>query len=775
MMGQPKWRRTAVINIALTFSCGISLIIFIIVVTARQPASAHSTSIIYEGDCQRTEWINVLFHAFISLTSSLILASTRFFMQILSSPSRKEIDRAHMRLRSLEIGISSLKNLRFVSHIKSIGWLSLLVSSVPIHLFFNSSVFEVNYYGSDWRLTIASSSFSTQEVAFFPPGASLANAGVPTGGWDNSNISESHGSARLGYGEFVALPEYWDKLSAAHQSITKTAKDSGQWYNMTAKQCLEEYASCRSRSEYRDVVIVVDTETNGTDGWVRSQVFSDPNEELDPIWDSHIPQDSPNSLWYSAQCATYLSTFPVWIDSYAFCLNTCGMVLGLDSPSLLTNVSLPHLEQRPSFEATSLYNANSLTRLGYNNKQKEFNVRYCLAEPSPDYTCRVAMSNTLLIATITCVLLQVLIFTIITRYLSNESLATIGDVLESFITNPDPLTLGLGTLGIQDIHLLKSKKLDPNEVTKLSNKPQPRIWRRQSNRIISVVPKSAWSGTFAPILLFISMAGYYSFIHANIMFHANLDGTAGTTGVPLFFPDFVGNYGYFAAIIVANLPQFLLSYSFFSYNALFTRLLSEEEFNSYALSPPKPLRVSNPKGEQISTYWLQLPFMYSVPLLMASSSLHWLASNSIFLVATRGGYLRDYYDSQTMDKWRLFEDCVAVLGFSPRLVMAFLVLSSALAVFPIVYGFRRLPGDMVAGASDSLVLSAACHPYVGDTSRDDPSKPLLELSRAKLRWGVTPLPRELKMLTTTDYDAMHLSFSNEEEYRESPVDGNAYL
>lgn len=46
----------------------------------------------------------------------------------------------------------------------------------------------------------------------------------------------------------------------------------------------------------------------------------------------------------------------------------------------------------------------------------------------------------------------------------------------------------------------------------------------------------------------------------------------------------------------------------------------------------KPLRVTAPQGQQRSTYYLHLPYRYSVPLIVTSALLHWLVSQSIFLV-----------------------------------------------------------------------------------------------------------------------------------------------
>ena len=43
------------------------------------------------------------------------------------------------------------------------------------------------------------------------------------------------------------------------------------------------------------------------------------------------------------------------------------------------------------------------------------------------------------------------------------------------------------------------------------------------------------------------------------------------------------------------------------------------------------LRVTEPCGLQRSTYYLQLPYLYAIPLLIVSTLLHRLVSQSIFI------------------------------------------------------------------------------------------------------------------------------------------------
>ena len=68
------------------------------------------------------------------------------------------------------------------------------------------------------------------------------------------------------------------------------------------------------------------------------------------------------------------------------------------------------------------------------------------------------------------------------------------------------------------------------------------------------------------------------------------------------------------ALLFANWPQLFLSICYFTYNAMFTRLQVEEEWNSYGVSH-KPLRVSFAASGQTSTYRLQLPYKYGIPLI----------------------------------------------------------------------------------------------------------------------------------------------------------------
>lgn len=63
-------------------------------------------------------------------------------MQCVTSPTRSECDAAHARGDWLIIGIAGTRNLKRISYQRRVVWALLALSSVPIHLLYNSAVFK---------------------------------------------------------------------------------------------------------------------------------------------------------------------------------------------------------------------------------------------------------------------------------------------------------------------------------------------------------------------------------------------------------------------------------------------------------------------------------------------------------------------------------------------------------------------------------------------------------------------------------------------------------
>lgn len=94
-----------------------------------------------DGNCKRTATLTFWIHLAINVLSTLLLGASNYSMQCLSSPTRREIDKAHGQGIWLDIGVPSVRNLRRLSTTRIVLWWLLAISSIPLHLLYNSAIF----------------------------------------------------------------------------------------------------------------------------------------------------------------------------------------------------------------------------------------------------------------------------------------------------------------------------------------------------------------------------------------------------------------------------------------------------------------------------------------------------------------------------------------------------------------------------------------------------------------------------------------------------------
>lgn len=176
-----------------------------------------------------------------------------------------------------------------------------------------------------------------------------------------------------------------------------------------------------------------------------------------------------------------------------------------------------------------------------------------------------------------------------------------------------------------------------------------------------------------------------------------------------------GNGGLFAMILLSNLPQAILSFLYLLYNGLFTCMLQADEWSQFC-AQRKALRVSSPTGAQRSTYFLHLPYVYSIPLMILSGLLHWLVSQSIFLAKVTV-YQIDGSEDLDSD--------ISTCGYSNIAIIFTLIVGTIVVAVGICNGFRRFKSSIPLVASCSAAISAACH-----ASADDANASLLPVM-----WG----------------------------------------
>lgn len=100
----------------------------------------HGLETAYKGDCGTVNILSICLHVLINALSSILLSGSNYTMQCATAPTRRECDRAHLRSDWLDIGVPSIRNLRKIDRRRRIICALLALSSIPLHLLYNSGV-----------------------------------------------------------------------------------------------------------------------------------------------------------------------------------------------------------------------------------------------------------------------------------------------------------------------------------------------------------------------------------------------------------------------------------------------------------------------------------------------------------------------------------------------------------------------------------------------------------------------------------------------------------
>lgn len=132
-MAPSRWRKAA---LGFTAACVLSLLLnaaFIIWAMVRFPVE-EGIGVLTTGSCSSIKRLNVGIHIIINILSTVLLSGSNYCMQVLSAPDRQLVDVSHSKRRYVDIGVPSLRNLRYVSNGRFRLWWMLGLSSLPLHL-----------------------------------------------------------------------------------------------------------------------------------------------------------------------------------------------------------------------------------------------------------------------------------------------------------------------------------------------------------------------------------------------------------------------------------------------------------------------------------------------------------------------------------------------------------------------------------------------------------------------------------------------------------------
>lgn len=173
-------------------------------------------------------------------------------------------------------------------------------------------------------------------------------------------------------------------------------------------------------------------------------------------------------------------------------------------------------------------------------------------------------------------------------------------------------------------------------------------------------------------------------------------------------------------MVVASLPQLVISMMYIGVNHQLTVMVQLRDWTHLA-SRRTALRVSKPeKGSaQVATYWLSLPYQFSIPLLASSVMMSWLASQALFQY--RAIFVDEYGNDDAKRGLPAFGIVYSAIACIFAIGLGTLVFISPLAV-----SLQKCPPGLPAGPTNSFVIAAACHPPQNDR----------HAARGLVKWGV---------------------------------------
>ncbi|KAF2496744.1 hypothetical protein BU16DRAFT_537894 [Lophium mytilinum] len=581
--------------------CGIATFVLLsnisllIVGATRHDGFQDSLADIYQGEATATSRFSTGVHVLINVLSTLLLSASNYTMQVLSSPTRLDLDAAHGQKQWLDIGILSIRNVRKIDRRRRILWAILAISSVPLHLFYNSAIFNV---------------------------------------------------IRVNPNTDVCFVQY-------NSTLYRSLNSSSSW-NLTNDEWPTIYNGIVA--EHGDLYLIADR-----------------------IWVELLISDIQPSLTNLSSNIPILSS----------------------EEDLDSNLKFRFDLLDPSINKEGLVGVSTWD--GKDRLTTNVHVRHAFADKLPG-TSSVQMSLYFLIVVIVCNIMKLTAMVLAYRSFSADYVVTLGDAVSSYLERPDPVTVGLCALDCEDLVRKfqpekKMRKIQEYELEGIQER-QGGVWQSRHRHYISALSRPR--RLVGMLLMFLFFGGLIAIIITGSP-GSNL-GSWGTSSITAldFSNGSKGASGTLLNAWLANAPQLLLSMCYLIVNGLCTGMASAKEWNHLA-GKRRGLRVTSPKGQQRNTYFLQLPYRFATPLLVISAILHWLTSQSFFLIRV-----------DTVNEEGVVTDTSSKCGFS---TLSFLVL--CLGFLGLILGvaitsFIRFPVKIPFAASCSFAISAACHPPEGE-------------------------------------------------------------
>ncbi|KAH7378303.1 hypothetical protein BKA66DRAFT_149201 [Pyrenochaeta sp. MPI-SDFR-AT-0127] len=576
----------------------------------------------FEGSCSKSKRLNLAIHLLINALGAILLGASNYCMQCLCAPTRTEIDKAHRKMIWLDIGVLSFRNLTHISRKRCVLWVCIALSSLPLHLFYNSAFYQ----------SAAANQYSIHLIST----DLIFAAFLPSTPQSDTNPTEARLVDSVREGHFEKL----DRLN-----------------------CLENYGNTFQAS-YGDVWLVVNA------------------GDLEKMRNTTAVRN-----------ITHIVIEP-----------------GCDMSGWICNSTCDRCDQKT---------VNEL-KIGGGPWMVDHNpVEYCLSERTEE-KCRIRFSIQIAVIVIIMNIVKVVIFTFVAFKMSDlDPLMNIGDAIASFIKTPDITTEGMCLVSRSDFEKRKV------------------AWPRNSRASFSFEKPKRWSNAVSTkqwVLVMLLFGTVLIICIAFAMTTTNLSTKSFNTSIPSLRALSKGTGGLLGQTLAANICQLVLSFIYVIYNTVLTKMLLAKEWDQYA-TQRKGLRVSSkPKGAQRSTYFLQLPYRYGIPLLVMSGIFHWLISQTIFMVSVEtfksNGTVLPHRDNKTsVNTYAVVPvpaNNILTTAYSTSGLYALMPLIAVTLLTIMITGRRIFISGMPVAGSCSAAISAACH-----TSSEEPD----DATERGVMWG----------------------------------------
>lgn len=559
----------------------------------------------------------------------------------------------------------------------------------------------------------------------------FANEGWLDGDWYDTYHLPAPGTSR----EVHRIHNRTDTWSPIYRSdptslLDTYRKDSSSFQALEPRACIDAYANTYI-SDRRHVVLI--------SPWINS------SSEFPDAYTEEIERVQSNSSLHWITFSSDQYELYNKLDRYGW---LCGH-WGRGNPAC-TN------------DRAQLYASKSWTIFGWP-------VSSCVSQTVPD-SCSVNFHLGIAIVVILANFGKTICIAAVCLFLVDQPMLTIGDAVASFMHRPDPTTAGSSLYDRTEIRnrwesSLRSQNCVPSKAYRPKRQRRWRAvgWKSWLSFLLLYVPTqrspTEFTDQFSSLFVCLIVVGVLLKIGIGAMgnqgtssFHSIFALGFGTATAEMIINDWsvpvTGSTALLQNVLVANTPQLLLSGVYLTLNNVLTRIQLAVEWASYSLER-KGLRVSHDRaGSQRATYFLQLPYRLGVPLMIISSTMHWLVSQSIFLVSI------ETYDVNGLPKKD--EEHITTCGYSPLAIICLLIVSGLMVLFAFVQGgmVLRSNGIPLVG-SNSVGIAAACHP---PKEGGDVRQPLM--------WGVVDQDMG------TDEPIGHCSLSSSAVER--PIEGQLY-